>query len=213
MKHLLFVSCGRCGTVRLAQILRIKLPVEKYAVVHQMKYSRLANVIGNILYYIRGFDWLKEKLYPGIVSSYRQERHFINTDPLTAMIIPGSVLFRPDTYILHVQRDHDEFARSMVALSRKRLKSRIAHNLVPFWQPGMLPLENQLGGNVHLKYRQVSIRKNQFFVDRYGRLDNYFHVDMKELFSPNFLAALINKTLGESIVISKEELLKKANES
>ena len=53
MKHLLFVSCGRCGTVRLAQILRKKLPVEKYAVVHQMKYSRLANVIGNILYYVQ----------------------------------------------------------------------------------------------------------------------------------------------------------------
>ena len=36
MKHLLFVSCGRCGTVRLAQILRNTLPVEDYAVVHQM---------------------------------------------------------------------------------------------------------------------------------------------------------------------------------
>ena len=45
MKQLLFVSCGRCGTVRLAQILREKLPEEKYTVVHQMKYSRVANVL------------------------------------------------------------------------------------------------------------------------------------------------------------------------
>ena len=101
----------------------------------------------------------------------------------------------------------------MVALSRKRLKSRIAHNLVPFWQPGILPLENQLRSNVHLKYRQVSVLKNQFFVDRYGRLDNYFHVDMKELFSPGCLAVLIKNTIGESIDISPQELLTKANES
>ncbi|MBC2709752.1 MAG: hypothetical protein HGJ94_01665 [Desulfosarcina sp.] len=213
MKHLLFVSCGRCGTVRLAQILRKKLPEEKYAVVHQMKYSRLANVIGNILYYVRGFDWLKEKLYLTIISSYRKGKHFVNTDPLTAMIIPESILNRPDTYIVHVQRDHDEFARSMVAFSHKRLKSRIAHNLIPFWQPGIIPLENQLRSNVHLKYRQVSVVKNQFFVDRYGELDNYFRVDMKDLFSSDRLAVLIKNTIGESIVISKEELSRKANES
>jgi len=213
MKHLLFVSCGRCGTVRLAQILKKKLPVEKYTVVHQMKYSRLANVIGNILYCHSGFDGLKERLYMGMIANYRKGRHFVTTDPLSAMVIPQRILGRHNTYIVHVKRDHDEFARSMVTMSRKRLKSRIAHNFVPFWQPGVIPLENLLRSNVHQKYRRVSEVKNQFFVDKYGGIENYFQVDMKELFSSDRLAALIKKTIGESIDISTQELSTKANVS
>lgn len=213
MKHLLFVSCGRCGTVRLAQILRKKLPVEKYAVVHQMKYSRLANVIGNILYYANRFDWLKEKLYLAIISNYCMGKHFVSTDPLTAMIIPESILNRSDTFIVHVQRDQDEFARSMVRLSRKRLKSWIAHNFIPFWQPGIFPLENQLCSNVYSKYRQVSFVKNQYFSDCYGELDNYCHIDMQALFSEGCLEVIVKETISESISISKEELSKKTNES
>lgn len=213
MKHLLFVSCGRCGTVRLAQILKEKLPAEKYSVVHQMKYSRLANVVGNLLYYTNKYDWLKEKLYPAIISNYRQGRHFVNTDPLTAMIIPQRILTRPHTFIVHVQRNHDEFARSMLRLSRKRLKSWIAHNFIPFWQPGVIPLENQLSNNVYFKYRQVSVVKNQYFSDRFGELENYCHVTMQDLFSPGRLEVLLRETIGESISISKEELAKKTNES
>ena len=213
MKQLLFVSCGRCGTVRLAQLLREKLPTAKYTVVHQMKYSRVANVLGNIAYYVEGVDWLKEKLYRSIISRYGKDKHFVSTDPLTAMIIPESMLNHRDTFIVHVQRDHDEFACSMVRLSRKRLKSWIAHNLIPFWQPGIFPLENQLRSNIYSKYRQVSVVKNHYFSDCYGELDNYCHVDMQDLFSAGRLEVLLKETIGESISISKEELSKKSNES
>lgn len=213
MKYLLFVSSGRCGTVRLAQILRKKLPAKRYAVVHQMRYSRLANVIGNILYYTGGFDRLKEKLYLFIIERYSNGRHFVSTDPLTAMIIPDRILNRTDTFIVHVERDHDEFARSMVSISRDRLKSRIAHNLIPFWQPGLIPLENQFKSDIHLKYRKIAVLKRRFFSNRYGQRDNYFQENMKGLFLPDRLAVLIEKTLGEPIVISKEELSRKANAS
>ena len=213
MKHLLFVSCGRCGTLRLAQILREKLPREKYAVVHQMKYSRAANVIGNLLYYVDGFDGLKEKIYPAVISKYLKGRDFISTDPLTSMMIPESIYKRSDTFIVHVQRDHDEFARSMLTLSRKRFKSRMAHTFVPFWQPGVWPLENMLRADAIRKYRRVSVMKNRYFAEKYGKRDNYFHVDMRDLFSSDRLAALLRETLGESIVISEEDLSRKANES
>lgn len=213
MKHLLFVSCGRCGTLRLSQILKKKLPTQKYAVVHQMRFSRLANVIGNFIYNTKGFEHLKEKLYLSIISRYRRGRHFINTDPLTAMIIPQRILKQPDTFIVHIQRDHDAFARSMLALTRKRLMSRIAHNLIPYWQPGLLPLENLLRGHVYRKYRQVSVVKNRFFSERYHILNNYFPVDMRELFSPNLLEVLVKETIGESIMISRKELSIKANAS
>ena len=213
MKHLLFVSGGRCGTVRLAQILGKHLTRENYAVVHQMKYSRLANVVGNILFKAHGFERLKEMLYLAIIARYRGSKHFVSTDPLTAMIIPQSILKRYDTYVVHVLRDHDDFARSMVAFSKKRLKSWLAHNLIPFWQPGIIPLENQLRRCIHLQYRRVSIEKDRFFSDRYGRQNNYCRVSMNELFSGNNLAVIIKETIGESILIPKEELLKKANES
>lgn len=213
MKYLLFVSCGRCGTVRLAQILSEHLPKEKYSVVHQMKFSRIANVLGNILLYIDGFNWLKEKLYLFIIARYQKDRHFVSTDPLTAMIIPESLLNHADTHIVHIARDHNEFARSMVALSRKRKSSWIAHNLIPFWQPGIIPFENQLRRDVHLRYRQISMVKNQFFIDRFGQNRNYHFIDMKDLFSTSRIALLIKTTIGESIFISKEKLSIKANES
>jgi hypothetical protein len=213
MKNLLFVSCGRCGTVRLAQLLRQHLPEANYTVVHQMKCSRFANIVGNILYHASGFEKLKEILYYAIISRYREEKHFISTDPLTAMVIPQSILNNDDTYIVHVQRDHDEFARSMIELSRKRLKSRLAHNLIPFWQPGILPLENLLRRCVRFKYRMVSIKKHRFFRDRYSKRSNYFLVNMEELFLENHLSDIIKATLGVSINIPKSELSKRANES
>lgn len=213
MKHLLFVSSGRCGTVRLTQILKEKLPENEYAVVHQMKYSRPANVIGNILFCIDGLEQVKEILYPAIVANYRQGRHFICTDPLTAMIIPKSIVNKKDTYIVHIERDHDEFARSMVALTCKRWQSWIAHNLIPFWQPGILPFENQLRGRIHGRYKRVSVIKNQFFAKRYAHLHNYYHFDMKELFASGHLTQLIQSTLGETIEVTHADLVRRANES
>ena len=213
MKYLLFVSSGRCGTVRLTQILREKLPEEKYAVVHQMKYSRLANVIGNILYALDGLEHVKERLYPAMIASYHKGRHFIGTDPLTAMIIPPSIAANQATTVVHLQRDHDAFARSMVALTRKRWQSRIAHNLVPFWQPGLLPLENQLRPGIHDRYRNVSVAKNHYFAQRYGHLRNYYHIDMKELFGSDRLSQLIDAAFGERIEITRADLDRKANES
>lgn len=213
MKTLLFVSSGRCGTVRLTQILQEKLPADQYAVVHQMRFSRIANVVGNILYHFKGFEHFKAMLYAAIVANYRREKHFVAADPLTAMVIPQSLLKRPDTHIVHVQRDHDEFARSMISLTRKRLKSRIAHNLVPFWQPGILPLENQLRHRIHSRYKRVSEKKNRFFACRYGKLKNYWHVDMYDLFNSDRLASIIEATLGETIEITRSDLSRKANAS
>ena len=211
MKRLLFVSPGRCGTVRLTQILQEKLPADKYAVVHQMKYSRLANVVGHILYYVDGWEQLKEALYPKITARYHHGRHFICTDPLTAMIIPRSILANQETYIIHLRRDHDAFARSMVALTRQRWQSRVAHNLIPFWQPGIMPLENTLRHGIHERYRRVSVTKDRYFARRYGHLRNYWRIDMKDLFGSDRLTTVIQAAFGEAIQISPEDLKRKAN--
>jgi hypothetical protein len=177
-----------------------------------MKNSRIANVIGNVLRKTERLEQVKAVFFADFVSRYADSRHFVSTDPLTAMMIPKQLIEQPNTHIVHVQRDHDEFARSMLLLTRRRWPSRIAHNLIPFWQPGLFPLENWLRKNVHERYRQVSIVKNQYFTSRYGMSPNYYHVTMKNLFSSGFLAELIAETLGESITISRDDLSKKANE-
>ena len=87
MKKLLFASTGRCGTKRIAQILSKYLP-EEFTVVHQMPFSRLANFAGNMLFYLGPSEKLKHLLFNSITSRYRQETHFICSDPLTAMLIP-----------------------------------------------------------------------------------------------------------------------------
>jgi hypothetical protein len=212
-KYLLFVSCGRCGTTRLAEILKEKLPADRYAVVHQMHYSRLANIIGNLMYYFKGSERIKNFLYLRVIAKYQQNKNFISTDPLTAMIIPKSISASSNCYIIYIQREHDGFAKSMFSFSRKRIKSFIAHNFVPFWQLGIYPFENVLHKNIIHKYRRVSEIKEKFFLKQYEAQPNYYKLTMSELFSTNKLKQIISETVGENIQISSEELKKKSNES
>ncbi len=212
MKKIIFVSTGRCGTNRITEILREKLP-ETYIIMHQMPFSRLANVIGNITFRFGMIDVLNHFLYTFITKKYSTNHAFISTDPLTAMIIPKAYVASKDMCIVHIKRDASSFAKSMFAFSRSRLKSFIAHNFIPFWQPCIFPLENLLNKNVLKKYEQVSILKNQFLERRYAHNSNYRQVSMKDLFETNVLESIINKFFDEQISISKNELGIKSNES
>ena len=212
-RYLFFISCGRCGTTRIAEILRKALPSEKYAVVHQMKYSRIANVIGNLMYYFGESERIKELLYFKIINRNRNDRHLISTDPLTAMIIPKCLTNNPANFIIHIQRKHDVFAESMYSFSHSRFKSFVAHNFVPFWQIGVLPLENAFNKNIKKKYKNVSIVKNHIFWNKYKNQKNYLIINMNELFSSNFIQNFIRLIFDENIVILDEDLKHKSNES
>ncbi len=212
MKRLIFVSTGRCGTARIAQLLREKLS-DKYSVVHQMRYSRLANIIGNVMLHVGESNSIKRLLYEFIVSRYDGRTHFVSTDPLTAMIIPDNYIFSPEVCIVHIIRDDTSFARSFFSFSRSRLISFIAHNFVPFWQPGIWPFENLLNKNVCKKYEKVSKIKNKYLYDNYSKNKNYLKINMSELFSSNALQNIINHFFNENIKITKGDLEIKANES
>ena len=160
MKKLLFVSTGRCGTKRIAQILRKYLP-EEFAVVHQMPFSRLANLIGNLLFYMGPSERIKQPIYHLMTSRYFPGRHFICSDPLTAMIIPRGDVYSPDVCIVHILRDPEVFAESFFRLSRQRLTSFVAHNLIPLWQIGLWPFENFLNPGVKKKYMKIAKIKNR----------------------------------------------------
>ena len=209
---MLFVSTGRCGTTRIAQILRQSLPAN-YAVVHQVRFARLANIAGNLLYYLGGGEAVKRALFSLVTDRYAQGRPFITTDPLTAMIIPEDFVASPDVCIVHVMREPDSFAKSFFDLSRMRFKSFVAHALVPMWQPGIWPLENLSRGRVLEKYKRVAALKKEFFETRYARNPNYVSFKMKDLFTSDALEKVVNGFFSESIRIPEGELSRKANQT
>jgi len=212
MKRLIFVSTGRCGTARIAQLLREKLS-DKYSVVHQMRYSRLANIVGNVMLYVGESNSIKRLLYEFIVSRYDRRTHSVSTDPLTSMIIPKEYIFSPEVCIVHIIRDDTSFARSFFSFSRSRLISFIAHNFVPFWQPDIWPLENILNRNIGKKYQGVWRLKNTFFSEKYSVNPNYYQVKMENIFATPVLQDIVNGFFEESISVSAGDLSIRANES
>lgn len=212
MKKLFFVSTGRCGTLRLYQILREKLAPQKINVVHQMNGSRLANVLSNINYSMPVFNAFKHEIYELIIKRNCFVEGFVSTDPLTAMIIPDEYINdAEETAIIHIIRNAIDFADSMFRLTRTRPQSWIAHNLIPFWQPELLPLENMLNVNIVKKYERICNIKNDFFQERYGRSANYYQLKMDEVFGTNQIQTIVNKWFDISIDISFSELSLKAN--
>jgi len=212
-KKLIFLSTGRCGTIRITQILREKLSPETFTVVHQMRFSRLANVVGNAMYYFGESPLIKRLLYSLITSRYEHGKNFISTDPLTAMIVPDQYKSSAKVLFIHITRNDISFARSMVRFTKSRFKSFIAHAFIPLWQPGVWPLETFFNKNIIDKYTLVSSRKNMFFYERFGHYSNYLQLDMKTLFTTDALARIINRWFGVNITITKEDLKIKANES
>lgn len=212
MKKIIFISTGRCGTTRLAEILKEKLP--QYTIVHQMRFSRIANITGNIMMHTGESDLLKKILYSFIIKKYYQEgKFFISTDPLTALIIPRKYYLSKDVCIIHIIRDAKSFAKSFFLFSRSRFKSFIAHNFFPFWQPGIWPLENILNRNILKKYEKVSKIKNNYFSLKYSINPNYQKITMDQLYNTTIIQDLINNLFNENIIISNTDLQRKANES
>lgn len=210
MKKLLFVSTGRCGTKRVAQILRKYLP-EEFSVVHQMPLSRFANLVGNLSFYLGSSEKIKHQLYHSIISKFSSGKHFICTDPLTAMIIPKAYVESEEVCIVHIERNAAKFAHSFFRLTRRRASSFIAHNFIPFWQIGIWPLENCLNPNIQKKYEKLSELKNKFFKEAYSSNPNFKAAEISQIFSSNFLNDIIYDYFHYEVAIPESELKMKAN--
>lgn len=210
-QYMFFVSTGRCGTKRVAEILHQVLPSE-FSVMHQTKYARLANIFGNMRYYFPLFDHLTEPLYYYIIKkNSRDGNHIISTDPLTSMTIPEALIKSPHTAIVHIIRDEDAFARSIYRFTRTKKKSFIAHNMIPFWQPSLWPLENLVSKSILEKYRKIHRQKNVYLSKRYAGNPNYQKITMEQLFSSGFLSQLVSGFFKLDIAISLSDLKIKAN--
>ncbi len=208
---MIFVSTGRCGTTRLAQILGEHLP-DDFAVVHQMRFSRIANIVGNIMYYCGESEVIKEKLYRLTTKKYTQnKKHFISTDPLTAMTVPKKIYENNKVCIVHIVRGQEQFAKSFFELSRKNVKSFIAHNFIPLWQIGIWPLHNLISPKIQMKYRIAANLKNEFFEEIYQVNPNFIKVRMDLVFEPSFLMDLVNDFFSLNIDIDPKAFEIKAN--
>ena len=210
MKKLLFVSTGRCGTKRIAQILKQYLPAE-FSVVHQMPFSRIANIVGNIFFYLGSAEKIKYRMYDLMTSKYCRGKHFICSDPLTAMMIPKAYVDLEDVCIVQIVREAETFADSFYNLTRQRLNSFAAHNIIPFWQIGIWPLENWLNPEIKKKYRKIAEVKNTYFTERYSSNPHFKKIEMETLFSSNYLNDLIQDFFHYAVEIPAQELKIKAH--
>jgi len=213
MKKLIFVSTGRCATTRLCELLKEKLPKEKYSVVHQMSFSRLANVIGNLFYCFWDFPSIRNFIFKIIIKKYDTKDYFISTDPLTSMLIPDDFVKSNDVFIVHIVREPNSFAKSMFNFSKQNWKSCIAHNLVPFWQPYLWPLENLSSKSILSKYEKISLKKNNYFKKKYHINSHYQKISMDEIFTTNFLENLFQENFSCKLIINEHEYSIRSNTS
>ncbi len=208
-----FVSTGRCGTTRVAEILKAHLP-ESYTVLHQTRLSRRANIIGNMTYCGLPFQGLSMRLFDRILKENLPSKNIlISTDPLISMVIPDKAVQDPATAIVHITRDSYDFAQSMYQFTRKKKTSLIAHNLIPFWQPHLWPLENLINNDIINKYQFIHKQKNDFYRARYQKNPNYITITMDNIFKPPTLEHLINRLWQLNITIPPDQLTKKTNQS
>jgi len=206
-KLLIFVSTGRCGTKRITEILSEKLG-DKIIIKHQMPISRIANIIGNVMFIFGGNEKIKTCLFRKVIKG---NSPMVIVDPLISMILPHNYILSEDVFIVNIHREDAAFATSMFKLSRSKVKSFIAHNFFPFWQPYLIPFENLFSSKIKKKYEKINEIKNDFFRKTYNSNNNFITVDMAEVFGSDFLSDLIFKCFDIKIVISKEDLQKKTD--
>lgn len=166
------------------------------------------------MYFIGGAEWLKNLLFKRINKTYIRDKNYINTDPLTSLIIPKSVLRRKNTHIIHLYRNNEDFANSFFRFTRLRRFSFIAHNFIPFWQPYLWPLENMISGEkVKLKYEFINEKKNHWFLSNYGGDSNFAQISMEELFTTDRLSNILTHIFNLPVNIDSNDLNQKANQS
>lgn len=196
-----FISTGRCGTTRLAELLRETLDPSEFTVTWQMRGSHVANVVGNILFALGIEEGPRGWVHRRVVAPHQTTPFFITTDPLTTMVVPRALIDDPNVMIVHVVRDQAGFARSFLRMTRGRWQSWVAHNLVPFWQPGLWPFQNAVSPRIEQVYQRIWETKNTYFEQRYGSNPNYRRISMDDLYDAPTMSGLLSDFFDRPIHI------------
>jgi len=182
-----FLTTGRTGTKKLAAYFGEFSPPQ-VAVDHQTRDARIINILANMHYH--GFPVNKSinsKIHT-ILMNHQDNEYYINCDPLLSFALSCVDFTGFDVRFIHIERKVDDFARSMINWQFTKMKSYVAHNFVPFWQPDIWPFEHMvhLYNKVRLrnKYREVWGIKNRCFEIEFREKHPYLKIKFEELFDP-----------------------------
>ncbi|WP_320045058.1 sulfotransferase domain-containing protein [uncultured Desulfobacter sp.] len=139
---LIVLSTGRTGTKFLSQLFTA---IGLGHISHQGKFSRTANIVGN-LGLCPGFQEWSKILLKNMLT--RVDRIGPTADPLLSiahilLLDQNKKSSRPK--ILHVVRDPRNFVTSFMNWRKQRLRRMVLHHLIPFWQPNPCNMENSGG--------------------------------------------------------------------
>ena len=101
--------------------------------------------------------------------NHQDNEYYINCDPLLSFALSCVDFTGFDVCFIHIERKVDDFARSMINWQFTKMKSYIAHNFIPFWQPDTW---------------EVWRIKNRCFEIEFREKYPYLKIKFEELFDP-----------------------------
>ena len=117
---------------------------------------------------------------------HKDKEYYINCDPLLSFGLSCVDFVGFDVSFVHLERKADDFVKSMINWQFTKMKSCIAHNFMPFWQPDIWPFEHifHLFNKAYLKnkYRKVWETKNRAFEREFQKRYPYLKIKFEELF-------------------------------
>ena len=183
-EKVLILSTGRTGTLFFARHLENKLA--SHQCFHESSYSRTFNILSNIVAAgllpttILRSTWKK-------LNKHKEFQKVLDSNNMLYLlprILPDEFA---DYKIIHIHRSPFDYAKSHYNWSGGRLKSYIANNLTPFWQPnafllGEIDFKTWSGFSKLDKFLWVWKYKNQM-IHEYKSSNQTLTVDFDKLFN------------------------------
>jgi len=196
MKEPIFlVSTGRTGTVFLAKLFQVY--AKDMDANHSTRFTRPINILAN-MYAMGKLPKKTMKRVFGLVKfraiSNSSLRYF-ESNPFYINIVDIIHEFFPEARFIHIVRSPASYTRSHIAWERGRLKSRLANQCLPFWQP--VPYTAHLKGLHFDLYQRVDFYARSWNVKN----ENAFSVLENR---PNVLMLqfedVFDRTIGHSLL-------------
>lgn len=182
------LSAGRSGTNLIYKIMKKIYP--EFPITHQTEWSRLMNIIGNILLIKPLPSSLIQKTLYYLKRTKKPES---TVDPLFSIPIAIFLSNSKEQYeykIVHLVRDPRDFVCSFINWKNQRIRRIFLHHFVPFWQPNPVFCDNIsfLHRTKMSKFDYFSWIwnfKNRLFEDLFGGKENYYLIRLEDLVIEN----------------------------
>ncbi len=203
----IILSTGRAGTNFLSRLLT-SLGIGNIS--HQGKFSRTANIVGNIGL-CPGFEEWSKNILRHMLGGV--DRMGSTADPLLSIahiLLLDHNKQRSRPKILHIVRDPRNFVTSFMNWRKQKLRRMVLHHLVPFWQPNPWSMGSGVSFKSYLKmskfehfcwiwaYKNNLFEKRMvkseadFFLLKFETLINFTYPENKSIETINALSCFLN---------------------